>query len=117
MKFKSTILIFLLFIIYFTFNSFSYSRSISNNLEENLFRLRVVANSNSEIDQNLKLKVRNNILEYLSQFSFNNKQETISHLQTHKSDLEKIISTTITENGFNYNFEYTISNSFYPCKI
>ena len=62
MKFKSILLIFLLFIIYFTFNSFSYSRSISNNLEENLFRLRVVANSDSEIYQNLKIQVRNKIL-------------------------------------------------------
>lgn len=116
MKFKSILLIFLLFIIYFTFNSFSYSRSISNNLEENLFRLRVVANSDSEIDQNLKIQVRNNILNYLSQFNFSNKTETISHLQNHKSDIENIISRTITDNGFDYTFEYEISNSFYPTK-
>lgn len=116
MKLKSIFLIFLLFIIYFTFNSFSYSRSVSDNLEENLFRLRVVANSDSKIDQDLKLQVRNNILNYLSQFNFSNKTETILHLQNHKSDIENIISKTITDNGFNYTFEYEISNSFYPSK-
>lgn len=116
MKLKNIISIFILFIIYFAINSFSYSHSISTNLEESLFRLRVVANSDSEIDQNLKLKVRNNILDYLSQFNFSNKNETILHLQNHKSDIEKIISETIEENGFDYTFEYEISNSFYPAK-
>lgn len=116
MKLKSIFLILLLFIIYFIFNSFSYSHSISNNLEENLFRLRVVANSDSISDQNLKLQVRNNILNYLSKFNFSNKNETILYLQTHKYDIEKIISQTITDNGFNYTFEYEISNSFYPAR-
>lgn len=116
MKIKSIFLIFLLFIIYFTFNSFSYSHTISKDLEENLFRLRVVANSNSSIDQDLKLKVRNNILNYLSQFNLSNKQETINYLTSHQSDVEKIISDTIKENGFNYDFTFEISNTFYPSK-
>lgn len=116
MKLKSIILIFVLFIIYFIFNSFSYSYSISNDLEKNLFRLRVVANSNSSIDQDLKIKVRNNILNYLSNFNLSNKEETILHLKNHQSDIEKIISNTIKENGFDYGFQYEISNSFYPAK-
>lgn len=114
MKLKSVFLIFLLFIIYFIFSSISYSSTISNDLENHLFRLRVVANSNSEEDQNLKLKVRDNILNYLNQFSFKTKEETITHLENNKKDIEKIISKTIQENGFNYTYEYEISNSFYP---
>lgn len=116
MKLKSLFLIFLLFIIYFIFSSISYSSTISNDLENNLFRLRVIANSNSEEDQNLKLQVRNNILNYLNQFSFKTKNETISHLQNSKSDIEEVISKTIEENGFNYTYEYEITNSFYPLK-
>lgn len=116
MKAKPIFLIFLLFIIYFIFNSLSYSYSISNDLEKNLFRLRVIANSDSQEDQNLKLKIRDNILNYLNNFSFNSKQETISHLQNNKKDIEEIISKTIKENNFNYTYEYEISNSFYPQK-
>jgi len=116
MKLKSIILVFTLFLIYFIFNSFSYSHSISNNLEENLFRLRVVANSNSKIDQDLKIKVRNSILNYLSKFNLSNKEETILHLKNHQTDIETIISNIIKENGFDYTFQFEISNSFYPAK-
>lgn len=116
MKLKSIILVFTLFLIYFIFNSFSYSHSISNNLEENLFRLRVVANSNSKIDQDLKIKVRNSILNYLSKFNLSNKEDTILHLKNHQTDIETIISNIIKENGFDYTFQFEISNSFYPAK-
>ena len=92
------------------------THSISNNLEENLFRLRVVANSNSKIDQDLKIKVRNSILNYLSKFNLSNKEETILHLKNHQTDIETIISNIIKENGFDYTFQFEISNSFYPAK-
>ncbi len=116
MKLKSIFLIILLFFIYFIFNSISYSHSISNDLENNLFRLRIIANSNSNEDQNLKLEIRNNILTYLNNYSFSSKEETISHLQNHKTDIEKIISDTIYKNGFNYTYEYALTNTFYPQK-
>lgn len=116
MKLKYVFSISLLFFIYFIFNSFSFSYSVSNDLEKNIFRLRVIANSDSKADQELKLEVRNNILEYLNQFDFSNKEETVLHLKNNKSDIEKIISSTITKNGFDYSYEYEISNSFYPEK-
>ena len=50
------ILIFLLF-IYIIFCAQSYSNAVSSELSNSVFRLHVLANSDSEEDQQLKLKV------------------------------------------------------------
>ena len=82
MKNKKILLILIIFIFYFIFYSFSYSYSISNDLEKNLFRLHILANSDSTEDQELKLYVRNKVIDYLHQYSFNNKSELITFLNT-----------------------------------
>ena len=48
----------------------SYAHTISEDLSENFFRLHILANSDSEKDQSLKLKVRDNIIEYMNSLTF-----------------------------------------------
>lgn len=116
MKIKKMLIIFILFILYFLFNSISYSYSISNNLEENLFRLHIIANSDSEEDQNLKLYIRNNIINYLKKYQFSSKQDLIKFLTKHEKDLNELIKSSITQKGYDYNFTIEIGNSFFPHK-
>lgn len=116
MKLKKLLIIFILFLLYFIFNSISYSYSISNNLEESLFRLHIIANSDSEEDQNLKLFVRDNIINYLKNYKFSNKEELITFLNEHKTELNEIIKSSIAQKGYNYNFTIEIGNSFFPQK-
>lgn len=116
MKNKKILLILFLFILYFIFYSFSYSYSISNDLEKNIFRLHIIANSDSIEDQELKLYVRNKVIDYLHQYSFNNKSELIEFLNKNQSNLQNIIDTAIKENGYSYTSSYEIENSFYPQK-
>lgn len=116
MKSKKIILILTLFILYFIFYSFSYSYSISNDLEENLFRLHILANSDSPEDQELKLYVRNKVIEYLHQYTFENKSELISFLKSNQPTLQQIIDNAIKEKGYNYTSTFEIENSFYPQK-
>lgn len=114
---KKTIFIMIfLFLIYFIFYSVSYSHSVSEELEETVFRLHIIANSDSKEDQELKLFVRDNIIEYLHQFTFSSKNELIKFLEENKSEIENIIQKSITEKGFTYPFEVEISNSFFPQK-
>ena len=61
MKLKTMLTILILFMIYFIFYSISYSHSISKDLENQLFRLHILANSDSSEDQQIKLHVRNKI--------------------------------------------------------
>lgn len=113
---KTIIIIIFLFLIYFIFYSISYSYSVSQELEENVFRLHIIANSDSKEDQELKLYVRDNLIEYLHQFSFSSKENLISFLNTNQKEIEDIIQKSITEKGFSYSFSLEISNSFFPKK-
>lgn len=113
---KNILIIIFLFIIYFIFYSFSYSYSVSQELEENIFRLHIIANSDSVEDQELKLYVRDNLIEYLHQFSFSSKEDLIKFLNENKSEIENVIQKSINEKGFSYPFTLEISNSFFPKK-
>lgn len=113
---KSIFFIFILFIIYFIFSSISYSKSISTELQNNLFRLHIIANSDSEEDQALKLYIRDNLVKYLEQYTFKNKEEMISFLNNNKSEIEQQIKSYIEEKGFSYTFSIEIGRSFFPKK-
>lgn len=113
---KKISLITILFIIYFIIYSCFYSYSISSELEENLFRLHIIANSDSKEDQELKLYVRDNIIEYLHQFSFNSKNDIINFLKENKTDIENIVQKSLNEKGYEYPFSIEICNSFFPKK-
>lgn len=116
MKFKKIFIILLLFSLYFIFSSITYSYSISNDLEKNLFRLHIVANSDSDEDQNLKLYVRDIVVNYLKSNNFNTKNDLINFLNTHQSELSQIIQSAIYQKGYSYNFSIEIGNSFFPQK-
>ena len=61
MKNKFFFLLFL-FILYILFSYVFYANNISTDIEQNVFRLHIIANSDSEEDQKLKYAVRDNIL-------------------------------------------------------
>ena len=117
MKFKYVLFIVLLFCLYFLFFSFSYSANVSDNLESSLFRLHIVANSDSEEDQNLKLIVRDRVVEYLHSFSFSSKDDLIEFVSNNTHELESIVNNTITDYGFSYSCNIYIGNSFFPKKV
>lgn len=114
---KSFFIIIFLFFIYFLFYSISYSYSVSQELQENVFRLHIIANSDSTDDQNLKLCVRNEIIEYLNQFDFSSKSEMINYLREHTNEIEHIAHNCIIENGYSYPVSVEIGNSFFPKKV
>ena len=63
---KRFLIIFFLFIVYILLSVFSYSNAVSTNISNSIFRLHVIANSDSPEDQNLKYIVRDKILEYIN---------------------------------------------------
>ena len=65
-----SILSFLLF-IYTSICAISYANNISTNISNSVFRLHVIANSDSKEDQDLKYKVRDNLIkEIFRNFNF-----------------------------------------------
>lgn len=117
-KFKKIILLTFLLFAYVFLSAQSYATVISNNLSTAVFRLHVLANSNSEEDQNLKLKVRDSLLNYMNGLCSNcsTKQEAISIANEHKDDFQKIAEQTIKENGYDYTAKINIDNFYFPTK-
>ena len=117
-KVKYSIFFIILFSLYIYLCAISYVEAISNGLENNLFRLHVIANSNSEEDQNLKYIVRDNLIEYLNTLTSNytTKDEVVELAKQHQNDFYKIAKQTIENNGYNYNVEIEIGNFDFPTK-
>ena len=117
-KFKKIILLTFLLFVYVFLSAQSYATAISNNLSTAVFRLHVLANSNSEEDQNLKLKVSDSLLNYMNGLCSNcsTKQEAISIANEHKDDFQKIAEQTIKENGYDYTAKINIDNFYFPTK-
>ena len=111
------ILIFLLFLYVFICAN-SYVTAVSDDLSNAVFRLHVIANSDSDEDQNLKLKVRDNLLQYMNTISSDcsTKEEAISIANMHKEDFYKIAKQTISDNGYDYDVKINIGNFYFPTK-
>lgn len=109
-----TVLIFL----YIVLLSFNYSQAISYNLSDSVFRLHIIANSDSSADQELKLKVRDNIIEYMNTLtsSSSDKKDVISMVNYHLDSFKEIALNTIKENGYNYDVNIEIGNFHFPTK-
>ena len=60
-RFKMICILSFLLFIYTTLCAISYAKSVSTDIAESVFRLHVIANSDSEEDQNLKYIVRDNL--------------------------------------------------------
>lgn len=112
------IILFLLFCFILVSIS-SYASTVSQDLSNNFFRLHILANSDSEIDQNLKLKVRDAILEYMNSqdFSDNSKSEVIDSVETNLEFYKQIAENTIKDAGFDYPVSIEIGNFYFPTKI
>ena len=109
-----TILVF----IYIALLSFNYSKAISSNLSDSVFRLHIIANSDSSADQELKLKVREMMIEYMNTLTSNSsdKKDVISMVNNHLDSFKEIALNTIKENGYNYDVNIEIGNFHFPTK-
>ena len=112
------ILILLLFCFILTSIS-SYASTVSQNLSNNFFRLHILANSDSKLDQDLKLKVRDAIIEHMNSQSFSNtnKSEVINSVKNNLEIYKQIAEDTIEEAGFYYPVSIEIGNFYFPTKI
>ncbi len=111
------ILLFLLCIFIFV-SAISYVDAVSNNIANSVFRLHVIANSDSKEDQELKYKIRDELLKYMNTLSSNcsSKEEVINIAIENKNNFEKIAKKVILNNGYNYNVTVKIGQFDFPTK-
>jgi len=89
---KMVIILSILLFIYISICAFSYASTTSSEIANSVFRLHVIANSNSNEDQNLKYKVRDSLLEYMNSICQNctSKENAITIVEKHKSNFDAL---------------------------
>ena len=114
---KIIVLLFLLTLFTFV-SALSYVRAVSQDIADSVFRLHVIANSDSKQDQDLKLKVRDELLKYMNNLAENcsSKEEVIQLAKENQDKFKQIAEQTITENGFSYSVSVEIGDSDFPTK-
>lgn len=85
-------------------------------ISKDIFRLHVVANSNSIEDQIIKLKAESKIKEYISSFNINNKNELKNEIEKNKDEILQIANSTIYKNDKNYTSSIKIGKISYDKK-
>lgn len=117
-KVKYYILLLFLLFLYITVSAVSYVNAVSYDLANSVFRLHVIANSDSKEDQDLKYIVRDNVLQYMNSICKDacSKQDAINIANEHLDDFRDIATKTIKDNGYNYDVTVEIGNFSFPTK-
>lgn len=115
---KKYFLLSIVIILFLAISAFSYVNAISTNLADSVFRLHVIANSDSQEDQNLKYKVRDSLIEYMNTLvnpSYS-KDDVIKIAKEHLNEFKNIAQNVIKENGFDYPVNVEIGNFAFSSK-
>ena len=117
-KVKMVIILSFLLFLYTTICAFSYAQNVSTDIANSVFRLHVIANSDSKEDQDLKYKVRDSLINYMNSICANceNKEDAIKLVTEHKDDFKQIALDTIKDNGYSYDVNISIGNFSFPTK-
>lgn len=116
--FKRLTLIIFLLSAFIIVSAVSYVSAVSNNISNSVFRLHVIANSDSDEDQKLKYIVRDNLIQYMNTLTKNitSKEDAIKIAKEHEQDFYNIAVKTIKDNGYDYDVKIEIGNSYFPTK-
>lgn len=92
--------------------------NVVEDISEKLIRFHVLANSDSNIDQQLKMKVKDEVLKYISPIL--NESESLEEsreiLKREDGNIIEIAENCIKEEGFNYTVETTLTRENFPVK-
>ncbi|NME82629.1 stage II sporulation protein R [Clostridium sp. SM-530-WT-3G] len=138
---KKTVFIVLLSVLLFISNILSgcasgvlSAKTLNNNFNSNtgvnvkvldydkvrnsLIRFHVIANSDSSEDQNLKIKVKNQVIDYLYPYLNNSKSldESRRIIKANMPEVEKIAEKVIKDNNYNYDVKIQLSRENFPEK-
>ena len=91
---------------------------IQSDLSDHVLRFHVLANSDSEEDQALKLKVRDALLEKINAELPDNADlsDTKAYLSSHEETLRETANRIIRQNGFDYPVEFQLEPWYFPVK-
>lgn len=122
-KFLIIIVAFSVMIIGCTSSNMINLNNISKNLNYNevkdsLIRFHVIANSDTNEDQNLKLQVRNGVINYLYPYLSESKSldESREIIKSKMDEVKEISEKIVKENNYTYDIDVQLSKENFPEK-
>lgn len=92
---------------------------LCDDLRENVLRLHIIANSDSVADQNLKILIRDEILNQTSDLFLNvtDLEDAKDKVGSSLSGFEEIANSVITEQGFNYKARAYLKENYFDTRV
>ncbi|MBQ4129495.1 MAG: stage II sporulation protein R [Ruminococcus sp.] len=92
--------------------------STCKQLEKDVLRLHIIANSDSVVDQNLKLLVRDSVQDTISPLynDANSKADALKITAANLDLVESVAQNAIKRSGFDYNVSAKIENKFFDTR-
>ena len=92
--------------------------NVVEDISEKLIRFHVLANSDSDVDQDLKLRVKDEVLKYISPILNESQslEESREILKREDKNIIKIAEDYIKSQGFDYTVETTLTRENFPVK-
>lgn len=102
----------------FIFLSKDYSEKIQSGIADSVVRFHVIANSDNEEDQKLKIKVRDAVLNDMNKDLNNsiNIEETVKMLEESKGRIKTVAENVVSAEGYNYSINVELSHELFPLK-
>ena len=96
----------------------SYAKTVGSDISGSVVRLHIIANSDSQADQSLKLKVRDRIIYEAGHLfsSTRNAQEALVIAEENTDLIRQIARDEITRLGFNYPVKIRVGEYPFPTK-
>lgn len=89
-----------------------------DDVKDSLIRFHVIANSDNEDDQNLKIKVKNEVIDYL--YPYLNKSVSVDEsrkiIQDNMENVKKIAEDIIRNNNYDYSVKVELDRENFPDK-
>jgi len=85
---------------------------------ESVIRIHIRANSNLESDQQIKLLVRDNVIDYITPLiaDCSNSDDVKMVLLDHIDDIENVADAVLRDGGYNYVSNAELRNEYFPTR-
>lgn len=94
------------------------SNNYQNEISSKILRFHVLANSNRQEDQDLKLEVRDAVIEYLETIleTCETAEQSEIQIRTHLKDIEAAAQAAVAEQGYSYEVSARLGQNYFPEK-
>ena len=90
----------------------------SKEIDYDYLRLHIRANSNADIDQNVKYEIKDELVKFLTPHlcTIESKQKAIQVVESYSNVMKSLCLNLLQEKGFAYSVNIKIANEYFPTR-